>query len=121
MSNKTTIEIDGKNKSAIVAINGVKQELTKLGPVGNKISSILGQIFNPTTLAIGAVTGLASIMKQAINTADELDNMSQRTGVSVEALSTLKYAAQLSDTSLEGLQTGLKKLSTNLRNYGAGL
>lgn len=120
MSSKTEIIIDGKNQGAIVAINGVKQELSNLGPFGNKISSMLSQMFNPTTLAIGAVTGLATIMKQAINTADELYMLSQRVGVSVESLSVLKYAAEQSDLSLEQMQVGLKKLSTNLYDVSIG-
>lgn len=120
MSSKTEIIIDGNSKGAILAINGVKQELSNLGPVGSKISSMLSQMFNPTTLAIGAVTGLASIMKQAINTADELYMMSQRVGVSVESLSVLKYAAEQSDLSLEQMQVGLKKLSTNLYDVSIG-
>lgn len=120
MSSKTEIIIDGQNRGAIVAINGVKTELSSLGPAGNKISSMMSQIFNPTTLAIGAVTGLATIMKQAINTADELYMMSQRIGVSVESLSVLKYAAEQSDLSLEQMQVGLKKLSTNLYDVSIG-
>lgn len=120
MSSNTEIIIDGQNRGAITAINGVKQELSNFGPIGNKISSMLSQIFNPTTLAIGAVTGLATIMKQAINTADELYMMSQRVGVSVESLSVLKYAAEQSDLSLEQMQIGLKKLSTNLYDVSIG-
>lgn len=60
--------------------------------------------------AAGAVASFAVIgagVKNAINAADALGKMSQRTGISVEALSRLEVAASQSDTSLESLQKGL--------------
>lgn len=42
---------------------------------------------------------------------DEFFKLSQKTGVSVEALTALKYAADLSDLSTEGLTKALQKLS----------
>jgi hypothetical protein len=62
----------------------------------------------------GAAVGLAALTKAAIDNADALDNMSQRVGVSVEALSRLQYAAKLSDTSIESLQTGFRTLANNM-------
>lgn len=62
----------------------------------------------------GAAVGLAALTKAAIDNADALDNMSQRIGVSVEALSRLQYAAKLSDTSIESLQTGFRTLANNM-------
>ena len=86
MPNKVEIEIDGKNGGALKAINGVKTELLSMGPVGRNISSMLSSVFNPAFLATGAVTGLLSITKQAIDTADELSKLSQKVGVSTENL-----------------------------------
>jgi hypothetical protein len=62
----------------------------------------------------GAAAGLIALTKAAIDNADALDNMSQRLGVSVEALSRLQYAAKLSDTSIESLQTGFRTLANNM-------
>jgi hypothetical protein len=64
--------------------------------------------------AVAAATGLAVLTKRAIDNADALDNMSQRLGVSIEALSRLQYAAKLSDTSIESLQTGFRTLANNM-------
>ena len=64
--------------------------------------------------ATGAAVGLIALTKSAIDNADALDNMSQRIGVSVEALSRLQYAAKLSDTSIESLQTGFRTLANNM-------
>jgi hypothetical protein len=67
-------------------------------------------------LAIGAaVTAVVATIEQAVASAiqyaDALDNMSQRTGVSVTELSRLRVAAQFSDTSIEDLQGSFVKLA----------
>lgn len=123
MSSKTEIIIDGQNKGAILSINGVKGELKGLanyvgGPFGSALKDI-GKYLS-FGAALGGVTALGSLTKQAINTADELYMMSQRIGVSVESLSVLKYAAEQSDLSMESMQIGLKKLSTNLYDVSIG-
>ena len=67
--------------------------------------------------AVGAGIGIAAIqqmVQQTIDAGDQLYKMSQKTGISVEELSTLKYAAELSGSSLEGLEKGIKKLSTSM-------
>lgn len=60
--------------------------------------------------ATAAAAGFAVMVKSAINNADELGKLSQKVGVTVEDLSKLAYAAQLSDVELDGLQQGLIKL-----------
>jgi len=67
-------------------------------------------------VAAGAfvVNEFASMTKAAIDFGDQLDNMSQRTGVSTDELSKLAYAAKMSDTSLEGIQQGFRKLSQSM-------
>ena len=72
-----------------------------------------------TMLAVSAVmagmaAGLALAIKGQLNAADEMGKAAQKFGVPVEALSRLKYAADLSDVSMETLGTGLKKLSSNM-------
>lgn len=123
MSNKTEIIIDGNNKGAITAINGVDQKLKSVsGTVNGQFSqsmSLLSKHLGMTAV-IGAATSFGYLAKQAIDTADELYKMSQKVGVSVESLSTLKYAAELSDLSMEQMQIGLKKLSTNLYDIAHG-
>lgn len=61
--------------------------------------------------ATAAVAGMVALVKSAADYGDQLDAMSQRTGVAVEELSKLQYAAQLSDTSSEALGKGLAYLS----------
>lgn len=70
-------------------------------------------------VAIGAGAFVNSI-KSIVNEADELNKLSQKVGVAVDSLSSLKYAADLSDVSAEGLTKGLKALSTNMFEASTG-
>lgn len=72
------------------------------------------------TVAVAAVTAFAFSVKKAVDAADEMSKASQKVGVTTEALSQLKYAADLSGVSFEGLQNGLKKLSVNLYEASNG-
>lgn len=65
-----------------------------------------------------AVAGLAALTKQAISAAAELDDLAQKTGVTVEALSELQYAAQLE--GIDDLGTSLGRLSRVIAEAGAG-
>lgn len=67
------------------------------------------------SLSIGVLAaGLASSVKQSIDLADSFNKLSQKSGVAVESLSALNYAAGLSDVSTEALGTSLKKLNINI-------
>lgn len=65
----------------------------------------------------GGAVGLA--IKGVIDQADKLNKLSQSIGIPVEQLSALKYAAELSDVSIEQLSTSLGKLGKNLTEAAA--
>ncbi len=67
------------------------------------------------TAAGGAV---AAAMKPIIDDADNLYKLSQAIGISIEDLSRLRYAAELSGVGLESLGKAVKRLSANM--YEAG-
>ena len=72
-------------------------------------------------LAAGGVAlSFANSIKEAIDLADQLNKLSQRTGVSTESLSQLQYATKLADVSSESLTTGLKKLNISIASGIAG-
>ena len=56
----------------------------------------------------------------ALEFADNMGKMAQKVGVSVEQLTGLKLAADLSDVSMETLSVGLGKLAKNLADAGKG-
>lgn len=66
-------------------------------------------------LAIGLSAGaFAGFIKGGIDAADNINDLSQKIGVSVEALAGYKLAAEQSGTSLEGIGTAAKILNKNL-------
>ncbi|MFN3833728.1 MAG: hypothetical protein ACK4SQ_16000 [Allorhizobium sp.] len=73
--------------------------------------------------AAAAAAGLAAVsvaVRQNLNSFDELSKTSQKIGIPVEELSKLKYAADLSGVSMEGMQTAVSKLSKNMVEASKG-
>lgn len=68
--------------------------------------------------AAGAALGVA--VKGAIDNADQMGELAQSVGVSVEALTSLGYAAKLSGTDTETLATSLRTLSQNMLTVAQG-
>lgn len=66
------------------------------------------------TLGTAVAVGLTALVKSSLDAADQLNKLSQSSGVSVEKLSALKFAAQQSGVDIDALATGLKKLNVNL-------
>jgi hypothetical protein len=61
-----------------------------------------------------SVASFASGIRGAINYADSLNDLQLRAGGTIETLSGLRLVAQLSDTSMESLANGVRKLAGNL-------
>jgi hypothetical protein len=72
------------------------------------------------TLAVAGVSvaGFAALVKNAIDAADEMGKLSQKTGIAVGELSKLKYAADLSGVGTEALGKGIKTLSAQMVEAG---
>jgi hypothetical protein len=86
--------------------------------LGQQVSG-LGLAFGGLGIALTtAFTGAS--LHGVLQLMDQLDAMSERTGIAVESLSAMRVAAQLSDTSMEALAVGLKKLSTNMADAMGG-
>ena len=64
--------------------------------------------------AAGVLAPLVMAVKQFADAGSALDDMSQRTGASVEALSGLGYAAKMSGAELEDVEKGLRTMQKGL-------
>lgn len=98
------------------AFDSIRGNLSKLGDESNRVKGMLAGLGVSLSVA-----GFATMIKSAIDAADQLNKLSQKIGISVEALSTLRFAAQLSDVSLETLQKGIKGLSQNITEANTGI
>jgi len=81
------------------------------------------QSFGRTLLAGGAAIAAPIIasVKQFISAGDQLDKMAKRTGMSVEALSELGFAAEQSGANLETLEKGVRTMQRTVNDAERGL
>jgi len=101
--------VDGMN-DAIKALNKKKKAVEdSLVGVGKLAAAVA---------AAGAAVGYFTV--RATNMAEALAKLSEKTGVSVEQLSALKYAAYLSDVSIEELAKGMNILARNMLEAQSG-
>lgn len=70
--------------------------------------------------AVTAATGIAYLTKQSIDNMDALAKQSQMAGVTVESLSALSYAANLSGVSQDDLTASMVKLSKGMSDAKQG-
>ena len=70
-------------------------------------------------LAIGVA--VVKTVSQVATLGDQLDKMAKRTGVAVETLSALSFAADRSGTSINSLEIGLRRLAANAADTAEGI
>jgi lambda family phage tail tape measure protein len=101
------------------ANDSLKSIATSAGGLSSKFAGV--------TRALGGFAALfgaqqiISFGKSVIDLGDNLNDLRQKTGISVEALSGLKVAAETGGSSLEGLTSSLRKFSINSAEAGAGV
>jgi len=91
--------------------------LDKFQQKAESMSSKVNSTFAAMGVGISAA-GLVSFVKSGIDAADALSKLADKTGITVENLSGLKLAAELSDTSLETVAKAVNKLSINIAKSG---
>jgi hypothetical protein len=97
---------------------GLKSARAKMKAFGGQMRKI-GKV---AAVAGAAVVGAFGLMiKSYIKAGDEVHKMALRTGFSTDALSELKYAAEISGTTLESLEKGVKKMSKTILDASDGL
>lgn len=96
-NNDAVVRIGGDNSGAMSAINQVMGAMPGLG------AAIAGGF------SIAAITAFT---RAAIDAADNLNDMSQKFGISVETLAGFKLAAEQNGTTVEAMGGAIKKLSS---------
>ncbi len=82
-----------------------------LRSLGKNMLAVSGAVGAPLVAAIGKFTSVG----------DQFDKMSKRTGVSVEALSELQFAAEQSGSNVESLEKGLRRMAGVVDDAGRGM
>lgn len=123
-------------KEAEKASNAASSELTGAagnitGAFANIASGIGASLGTLAKVSVASVAvGLAGIaggaalaaenVRKIADEADELGKASQKIGIAVEALSELKYTADLSGVSFQGLQTAVTRLTKSMSEIAKG-
>lgn len=96
--------------------SSIDKATADLNKFQSNASRVAGQIKNSFGfLAAGlSMAGFTAFVKSSIDLADNLNDLSQKLGVSVEKLAGYRLAAESSGTSMEGMATAAKALSKNI-------
>ncbi len=114
------------NRTSIVLTAEDRASAT-LGKVGQSIGKLSDSAVGLSSLktALGGLAGafsagaLISFAKGTIDAADNINDLSQRVGISIRDLATWQLAAEQSGTSLESVARGVKGLAKNMVDNGA--
>lgn len=108
------VELGARDKTLRQKLDAVEARIKSFGAsitsVGAKVAAAGAGIMTPLFAAAGLFADVGS----------ELADMSARTGLSVEGLSQLSYAAQQSGTDLATVESGVRKLQKNLTAAAMG-
>jgi hypothetical protein len=92
--------------STFKQVEGATQSLTSnLGPLSGALGALA---------PIATIGGLGALVGRTIELGDSMNDMSQRTGVSVESLARFRKAAATSGTDIDAVAKSLVKLSKGL-------
>ncbi|GAI46477.1 unnamed protein product, partial [marine sediment metagenome] len=113
------------DKELSLIISGDSTKLKNaLGQAGSQVTAFtekIGSIGKKMTIVGGIVTAaFAMIVKKTADVGDQFDKMSLRTGVSVEKLSALAHAADISGTGIDTVENSLRFLASGLKDAADG-
>jgi len=113
-------------EEVVRALQRVRTEARKAGKESAKGFSLLNSAVSdfktllPSLSVAAAVTGIGAMVKKALDTADAMGKLSQKTGVSTEALSVLNIAAKTADASFEQVSGGIIKFNKTMGDLDRG-
>jgi len=102
---EATVEINADDSKLVKGLNSAKSHISSWVPS-------IATIAKAAAAAAGA--GLAMLVKHAADTASEIQDLADKTGISAKSISTLKYAAGQTGTELGGLQAAMRNIAKEL-------
>ena len=120
-NNDTRIILTAEDKTA-GAFNSARKGLGGLAADAKSVASGLGGVGAAFSVLGGVAASVFSVqaVKGAVDMLDQLDDLSEKTGIATEALSALRYAGEVVGTPVEALATGIRKLSLNMAAAAGG-
>lgn len=97
------------------AFASIKANLAGLKDSADRTSKLFGSLGAAIATAVAGIS-----LKGAVDALDRLDDLAEKTGVAVESLSVLRYAAETSGTPLDALAKGMRVLATEMASAAGG-
>lgn len=92
--------------------------LSKVSQAFGKISDASGKVAQATkgisTAAGGALASIAGLAYKSVTAADDLNSLSQQTGISTAELQKMQYASDLVDVSVDQITGAMTKMKKNM-------
>lgn len=111
---KAFVTLYVKNSPLLKGINTIKTELQSLGSSVMKIGGLIGAAGASITGPIGAA------VNQFVGMGTELQNISRRTGLGVQALAEFKHAAEQTGAALGDVEGASKSVTKNIADAAIG-
>lgn len=111
---------DNETRIKLTAVDGVTATLSSIQRATGELTGGLSRLQGAFAAlgATAALGGLAASIKSAIDTADALEELGQKTGIAVEQLSALDFAMRREGVSTEAFAKGMKELSKSMVEAG---
>ena len=90
-----------------------------LDTVADKAGKVAEKTKMLSTVAGGAIAGLAGLAIEAGKTADDLNTLSKQTGFSTEEIQKWKYASELIDVSVDDIVSAARRMKKNMDSTSA--
>lgn len=107
---KTESALKNAKKAAEEFNAGTAQMQASLDAVGNKAAEVAEKTKALSAAAAGVLVALGSMAYKSAQTADELNTLSQQTGLSTEELQKMSYAADIVDVSVDTISGSMSKM-----------
>lgn len=114
-----TVDLNAKIANFETELKKATGSLDRFEKKGSQVAAGFKSAFAGLA-AVVSVGAIASFAKSGIDAADALNDLSDRVGVSVKDLASFKLAAELADTSLEGVGKGISRLSRSIGDAEGG-
>lgn len=108
------LELFADKSKLVRTLKSAARDVQKWGATAVTAGKVIG------AAGAGIVTPMLGMAKSFADAGGALLDMSQRTGASVEELSTLKYAAEQSGSSIEELESGMRKTQKVVADAAGG-
>lgn len=113
-------------EDVVRALKRVEKQAKDTGASGKKGIGLMNEALGDMggmlpTLGVGAfVAGLGALVSKALETADAIGKLSDKTGVSAETISVLTVAGKTADATFEQISGGLIKFNKNMADLDRG-